>query len=330
MAQSTKSASHDAFKVMSEVTILTATATLQGPEVRAAMDKSFAGLYHDLDGGFTPLNFVFPNLPLPSYRRRDVAQKKMADFYISIIEARRASDEEPLHDMLTALTGQTYKNGEAITDKQVAHMMIALLMAGQHTSAATSAWAVLRLAESRALQEELYAEQVEVHGDGHGGFRPLTYETLTTPKLAALIKEVLRMHPPLHSLMRCVIADYEIPKNVASPSVEPGKSHEWRKRNEAVPYVIPKDSFILAAPGFSQLDKAIWGDDALEFKIDRWLQEDGANVPGEEDQGEEDYGFGKISKGGKSAYLPFGAGRHRCIGEFSPATTTDSNRYHDS
>ena len=28
-----------------------------------------------------------------------------------------------------------------------------------------------------------------------------------------------------------------------------------------------------------------------------------------------DYGYGMISKGAKSPYLPFGAGRHRCIGE---------------
>ena len=43
------------FTTSSEITICTATATLQGKEIRAGMDKSFAGLYHDLDGGFTPL-----------------------------------------------------------------------------------------------------------------------------------------------------------------------------------------------------------------------------------------------------------------------------------
>lgn len=28
-----------------------------------------------------------------------------------------------------------------------------------------------------------------------------------------------------------------------------------------------------------------------------------------------DYGYGNVSKGTRSPYLPFGAGRHRCIGE---------------
>lgn len=43
----------------------------------------------------TPLqNFVFPNLPLPSYKRRDVAQLKMREFYVNILEKRRLSNEE--------------------------------------------------------------------------------------------------------------------------------------------------------------------------------------------------------------------------------------------
>lgn len=80
------------------------------------------------------------------------------------------------------------------------------------------------------------------------------------------------------------------------------------------------------------IDKAIWGEDGFEFNERRWL-EGGKGTQAEEDEGEEDYGWGKISKGGKSACafllplsyelelmralvdLPFGAGRHRCIGE---------------
>lgn len=79
----------DVLKVTQEMTILTAARTLQGKEVRSNMDTTFAQLFTDLDGGFTPLNFMFPNLPLESYRKRDRAQKKMAEFYIDIIKARK-------------------------------------------------------------------------------------------------------------------------------------------------------------------------------------------------------------------------------------------------
>jgi sterol 14alpha-demethylase len=136
----------DVPKVFSEITILTASRTLQGREVREGLDKSFAQLYSDLDGGFTPLNFMFPNLPLESYRKRDVAQRKMSEFYVDIIKRRRANPQEGAHDMIAALIDQKYRDGRPLRDHEIGHIMIALLMAGQHTSAATSTWSILHLA----------------------------------------------------------------------------------------------------------------------------------------------------------------------------------------
>lgn len=108
----------------------------------------------DSSGGFTPLNFIFPNLPLPSYYRRDAAHIKIRKFYMDIMQRRRASGsfEEEGHDMLQALQGVSYKDGRVVTDKEIAHMMIALLMAGQHTSAATTSWLLLHLGEKPELQ----------------------------------------------------------------------------------------------------------------------------------------------------------------------------------
>jgi sterol 14-demethylase len=187
-------------------------------------------------------------------------------------------------------------------------------------------------------RQRLYDEQLAYHLDKETNtLLPLTYENMQTPLLMAFIKELLRVHPPLHSLMRKIILDCPVPATVGSPSAEPHASASFKKRNEGVEYVVPKGEFVLAAPGFSQLDEAIWGDDAKTFNADRWLDTN-QKIPGEEDEGEEDYGWGKISKGGKSACafsflfslrfsfravltssarsdLPFGAGRHRCIGE---------------
>ena len=90
----------DVMKVLAEITILTASRTLQGKEVRAGLDKSFSELYTDLDGGFTPLNFLFPNLPLESYRRRDRAQVKISQFYIDIIKKRRTGGNDVSSNVL--------------------------------------------------------------------------------------------------------------------------------------------------------------------------------------------------------------------------------------
>lgn len=90
------------FKTLSELVILTASRTLQGKDVRSNIDKTFAQRYHDLDGGFTPINFLFPNLPLESYKKRDQAQQAMSDFYVDLIRKRREGNSTEASDNLYA------------------------------------------------------------------------------------------------------------------------------------------------------------------------------------------------------------------------------------
>lgn len=300
------------FKTMCEITILTASRTLQGKEVRDGLDKTFADLYHDLDMGFTPINFVIPNLPLPANFRRDRAQKQMSNFYRGIIEKRRKEGEglgEAEHDMITALMNQTYKDGRNLRDIEIAHIMIALLMAGQHTSSATLSWGMLRLASRPEIIEELYDEQVRVYGDGQGGFRALDYDTQksSVPFMDCVVRETLRLHPPIHSIMRKVMSDIAVPPTLAAPG-RAGSSD--KAANET--YVIPAGHYVMAAPGVSQMDSAIWKNPEF-FDPHRW--QSGNPVSGEEKEEDVDYGWGAIKSGGSSPYLPFGAGRHRCIGE---------------
>ncbi|CCA74606.1 related to sterol 14 alpha-demethylase [Serendipita indica DSM 11827] len=304
----------NSFKSMSELTILTASRTLQGAEVRSKLDKTFAQRYNDLDGGFTPLNFLFPSLPLPSYRRRDKAQRAMSEFYQDIIRSRRngGGDHEHEHDMLAALDQQTYRDGRALTDVEKAHIMIALLMAGQHTSSATSSWTLLHIANNQAVQQALYEEQVKHFGLPGGGFKTMEYEDLKDlPLLDAVIRETLRMHPPLHSLMRKVMQDLPVPQSLAAPS-------------ESGSYVIPKGYYVLASPSVAAMDPNVWRN-PTEWDPYRWMPGSASaagNLSGalmarsDEEKGEKvDYGFGMVSKGTESPYQPFGAGRHRCIGE---------------
>lgn len=49
--------------------------------------------------------------------------------------------------MIASLMGQKYRTGRALKDHEIAHIMIALLMAGQHTSSATGSWLMLHLAD---------------------------------------------------------------------------------------------------------------------------------------------------------------------------------------
>ncbi|EIW70869.1 hypothetical protein TREMEDRAFT_38441 [Tremella mesenterica DSM 1558] len=298
----------EVFKIMSQLIILSASRTLQGKEVRESLDSKFAEYFHDLDGGFTPLNFMFPNLPLPSYRKRDKAQKSMSDFYLNIMQKRRegATDVNGSFDMLAALQGCVYRNGVPLTDRDIAHMMIAILMAGQHTSSATSSWALLHLAHRPDVADALYEEQKTLFGNPDGSFRPVEYgDEKRMTLMNSIIRETLRIHAPIHSIYRKVISPMPVPASLSAPS-------------ESATYIIPKNYYIVAAPGVSAMDPRIWKD-ANVWEPFRWSDEKGtaAMALNEYTTGGEkmDYGFGQVSKGTESPYQPFGAGRHRCVGE---------------
>ena len=276
--------------IMAQITIFTASRTLQGKEVRAKLDSTFASLYHDLDDGFQPINFMLPWFPLPQNRKRDLAQRKMTQIYTEIIRERRSrgADAKDSEDMLWNLMRSVYKDGTPIPDTETAHMMIALLMAGQHSSSVTSSWIMLRLASEPNMLESLYQEQLQVLGSDT---TPLTYENIQSlPLLKNVIRETLRLHPPIHSIMRKVKNPLPI---------------------EGTNWVVPSTHVLLATPATMGKSDPYFPD-AEKWDPRRW-----EHIPDPKDQEQEkmDYGYGLVSTGADSTYLPFGAGRHRCIGE---------------
>ena len=276
--------------IMAQITIFTASRSLQGKEVREKLDTTFAKLYHDLDDGFQPINFMLPWMPLPQNRRRNKAQQKMTEIYADIIKARREKKQvQDSEDMLWCLMNSVYKDGTPLSDHEIAHMMIALLMAGQHSSSVTSSWIMLRLASQPEVMEELYEEQLGLLGGDLS--KSLTYDDLQNlPLLTHVIRETLRLHPPIHSIMR----------KVKNPLPIGGTN-----------WVVPTSHVLLAAPATMGKSDEFFPD-ADKWDPHRW---EGIKAPEEEEKEKMDYGYGLVSTGADSTYLPFGAGRHRCIGE---------------
>jgi sterol 14alpha-demethylase len=87
-----------------ELTIYTSSACLIGKKFRNELDGRFARLYHDLEQGTDAIAYVDPYAPIESFRRRDEARMKLVDLVEGIMDARAAaalaqdSADESAHD----------------------------------------------------------------------------------------------------------------------------------------------------------------------------------------------------------------------------------------
>ncbi|KAM8884777.1 lanosterol 14-alpha demethylase [Synchiropus picturatus] len=264
------SGERDLFESMSELIILTASSCLHGKEIRSMLDEGVAQLYADLDGGFSHAAWLLPPwVPLPSFRKRDKAHKKLKNIFYQVIEKRRKSSEKT-DDMLQTLIDVTYKDGRPLDDDEIAGMLIGLLLAGQHTSSTTSAWMGFFMARDKALQDRCYAEQRAVCGEH---LPPLDFDQLKDLSLLdRCLKETLRLRPPIMTMMRMA-----------------------RSTQTASGYTIPVGHQVCVSPTVNHRLHDTW-DKNLEFDPERYLSEN-------------------VASGKKFAFVPFGAGRHRCIGE---------------
>ena len=149
------------------------------------------------------------------------------------------------------------------------------VVGGTETTSTTLEWVVARLMQHPEAMKKVHEELDAVVGldnciESESQFSKLQY-------LEAVVKETLRLHPPLPFL---------IPRCPSQTSIVGG-------------YTIPKGAQVLLNVWTIHRDPSIW-EDALEFRPERFLNDDAS--------GNLDYW------GNKFEYLPFGSGRRICAG----------------
>jgi sterol 14-demethylase len=195
----------DLLEFMKELTIYTSSHCLLGDEFRYELNEEFAKIYHDLEKGVNPLAFVFPYLPLPVFRRRDKARARLQELVTGII-AKRAQKPEKSEDAFQLLIDAHYDDGSRLSAHEITGMLIGTIFAGHHTTAGTAAWTLLELAR-RPEHLARVLNELDVHFGADG---EVTFQSLREiPALENVIKEVLRLHPPLIFLIRKVMQDFQ-------------------------------------------------------------------------------------------------------------------------
>ncbi|MBF6130639.1 cytochrome P450 [Nocardia brasiliensis] len=200
----------DLLDFFAELTIYTSSACLIGAKFRDELDERFARLYHDLERGTDALAYVDPYAPIESFRRRDAARIELVALVQQIMDRRGAhppagKDDRDMLDVLISIRDE--HGAPRFGAGEITGMFISMMFAGHHTTSGTAAWTVIELLRHPEWLRRVVTELDELYADGadisFGALRRI-------PQLEAVVKEALRLHPPLIVLMRVARADFDV------------------------------------------------------------------------------------------------------------------------
>jgi sterol 14-demethylase len=259
----------DLLEFFAELTIYTSSACLIGKPFREELTSEFARVYHDLECGTDAIAFVNAHLPIPSFRKRDRARRRLVELVTEIMDARRRAGEKKgdLLDVLMHLKGAD--GGLRFSADEITGMFISMMFAGHHTTSGTAAWTLIELLRHPAHLARVTSELDTLYADGS----EVSYHALRDiPQLENAIKEALRLHPPLVLLLRKVVHDFHYKGFTIHAGKLVGTSPAVSNR---LPECFP---------------------DPERFDPERYVE-------GREEDRLHPFGW-----------IPFGAGRHRCVG----------------
>jgi sterol 14alpha-demethylase len=203
----------DLLDFFAELTIYTSSACLIGRKFRDQLDSRFAHLYHELERGTDPLAYVDAYLPIESFRRRDEARKGLVALVQDIINSRstatsRSTADKRDRDMLDVLiTVKDEQGNPRFSADEITGMFISMMFAGHHTSSGTASWTLIELLRHPDVYAAVVNELNELYADGQS----VSFHALRQiPRLENVLKETLRLHPPLIILMRVAKGEFEV------------------------------------------------------------------------------------------------------------------------
>ncbi|MBE0688889.1 MAG: cytochrome P450 [Anaerolineae bacterium] len=206
-------------------------------------------------------------VPTPLELRTRRALQEMDEIVYGLIRERRAPTGDR-GDLLSMLLDARDDDGSGMTDEQIRDELVTLFLAGHETTANSLNWTWYLLAQHPEIEAKLHAEIDSVLA----GHAPTLQDLRQLPYTEMVIKESMRLYPAVFAFSRQAIEDVDIDG-----------------------YAIPKGASLGMFPFATHRDPRWWGDDADQFKPERFAPEQEAQIK-------------------KHAYLPFSTGPRVCIG----------------
>ncbi|KAG0328079.1 hypothetical protein BGZ99_006252 [Dissophora globulifera] len=191
-------------------------------------------------------------------------------------------------DLMQLFMDAEDENGERLTDESLQDALLNFILAGRDSTAQALSWMfylILSSESSRDILDKLVSEIDSNLGHGNASIYP-SYEIIKCMKFTeACFLESLRIYPAVPHNIKVCMEDDILP---GGAPVYKGEMVAWGS------WAIGRD-------------KAIWGDDAEEYRPERWL-EDEVHEPG---VGHRRYDIGKPSP---AKFVSFHLGPRACLG----------------
>ncbi|ESK92566.1 cytochrome p450 [Moniliophthora roreri MCA 2997] len=241
------------------------------PEARKMAEswKQDVNLAHTFGGFFAPIliNLLpwITKIPIPALHTDGAAKQISIRIGNEIFQANRGISQGK--DILSLLAAESQKIGvrDRLSKMEILENMSTIIMAGHETTSVTVSFTLLRLARNPEAQDKL---RQEMQATGR-----LDHDTiLSLPYLDAVVREGLRLHPPISRTDRVALQDDVIP--LSRPIIT--------SDGEVLTSIPIKAGQVFHIPFIGpNVDAQTWGPDATEFRPERWF--DPTRVPSSSD-----------------------------------------------
>ncbi|KAJ7454338.1 cytochrome P450 [Mycena galericulata] len=211
-------------------------------------------------------------IPNEAVQRVKAMSDVMHESAVSILGTTRegldledAGKTAQMKDIISLLlrANEKTRSHERMSEAELTGQMTVMIFGGQDTSSSALSRILHMLAIRPDIQDNIRQEIRAAHGKNKS--ERLNLEQISAlPWLDAVLKETLRLYPPVPFVRRTALSERTIPFT-QPPSPSAGVSSMIR---------IPRGTTLfLGIAGANRLE-SVWGDDAKEWKPERWLQGD--------------------------------------------------------
>jgi len=195
---------------------------------------------------------------------RGILQQKLASV---AVDKEQSSGRDIISALLKANNQQV--GGDKLTEDELIGQMTVLIFGAQDTTSSALSRMLYMLALHPEVQERLRAEiRTAVATGASDGSGHLDYaEILALPWLDAIVKETLRLYPPVPFVRRVATASCVVPLStpVHSPHADVAP---------ITSVVIPEGTILFVGIAAANRLESVWGPDAKEWKPTRWLAQE--------------------------------------------------------